>query len=187
MNELLLAGTLLLSYFAGAVPFSQLVSRRNYGVDLRFVGTGTVSPLNLSHVAGARPAVLAGALEGAKGTLGPLLVGADRPGYAALAGALAVTGHLWSPFLRGAGGRGLATATGALLVVVWPAAAVMCTGLVAGVLVRRLVQAMSVALFALVPVVLLVDTVVGTLATMLIVAPIGAKTAILIHRRGRAA
>jgi glycerol-3-phosphate acyltransferase PlsY len=185
VNQVQLAGALLVSYVVGAVPFSQIVARLTAGTDLRLVGTGTVSPLNLRRAAGVRPAVVAGIFEVVKGTAGPLLVGADRQGFAALAGALAVTGHVWSPFLKGAGGRGLATATGALMVAVWPGAVVMCTGLIVGVITRRVVPAMGVALFALLPVVLWMDTIIGMLAATLIMVPIGAKTGIVIYQRRR--
>ena len=68
------------SYLAGAVPFSNLTARRTRGVDLRDVGNGTVSGTALYQVAGFGPLALGGVLDVAKGAVGPLLAGRDRPG-----------------------------------------------------------------------------------------------------------
>ena len=62
-------------FAAGAIPFSNLMARWAVGVDLRSVGTGTVSGTALSEVAGAGPLVLVGVFELAKGALGPALAG----------------------------------------------------------------------------------------------------------------
>ena len=99
-------------YLAGAVPFSNVFARRTRQVDLRTVGSGTVSGTSLYGVAGFGPLAAAGVLEIGKGALGPLLAGRDRPKLAAAAGgrSWATTGR---PFLRGAGGRGISPAIGA--------------------------------------------------------------------------
>ena len=93
--------------------------------------------LSLHEVAGFGPLAVAGVLEVAKGSVGPLLAGRDRPALAAVAGGAAVAGHNWSPFLRGAGGRGISPATGALLVSAPTGAAVLLGGLAAGRLARQ--------------------------------------------------
>lgn len=113
------------SYLVGAVPFSNLVARRRAGVDLRDVGSGTVSGTSLFEVAGFGPLAIAGVADVAKGSVGPLLAGPDRPILAALAGGAAVCGHNWSVFLGGAGGRGISPALGALAVRNWPGAATL--------------------------------------------------------------
>jgi glycerol-3-phosphate acyltransferase PlsY len=126
------AGILLLSFVVGSVPTSFLFARVSRGVDLRDVGSGTVSGTALYRVAGFLPLAAAGILDIGKGTLGPLLAGTDRPVLAALAGGAAVIGHNWSPFLRGAGGRGIAPAIGALLVNAWPGAVLVLGGPMVG-------------------------------------------------------
>jgi len=108
------AVVLAAAYAAGAVPFSNMAARRTRGVDLRGVGTGTVSGTALYRVAGFGPLAVAGVCDVAKGSVGPLLAGRDRPVLAAISGGLAVVGHNWSPFLGGAGGRGVSPAMGAL-------------------------------------------------------------------------
>jgi glycerol-3-phosphate acyltransferase PlsY len=125
-------GVLLVAFLAGSIPCSNIAARVTRGVDLRAVGTGTVSGTSLYRVAGFPPLALAGIADVAKGALGPALAGSGRPGLAALAGGAAVIGHNWSPFLRGAGGRGIAPALGALLVQAWPGAVLLLLGLVVG-------------------------------------------------------
>jgi glycerol-3-phosphate acyltransferase PlsY len=117
------------SYLAGSVPFSNLAARRRAAVDLREVGTGTVSGTALYQVAGFGALAVAGLADVAKGALGPVLAGPDRPGLAAAAGAATVCGHNWSIWLGGAGGRGISPALGALLVRDRPGAAVLLAGL----------------------------------------------------------
>lgn len=123
---------LAIAFVAGAIPFSNVAARLCRGVDLRSVGTGTVSGTGLYKVAGFGPLVVAGLLDVGKGSLGPLLAGHERPALAALAGGAAVIGHDWSPFLGGAGGRGISTAMGALLVTAWPGAALLLAGMTIG-------------------------------------------------------
>ena len=65
---------------AGAIPFSNIVARRRAGVDLRTVGSGTVSGSGLYAVAGTGPLIAVGLLELAKGAVGPLLAGRNHPG-----------------------------------------------------------------------------------------------------------
>ena len=122
----------VVGFAAGAVPFSNLMARRRVGVDLRSVGTGTVSGTALARVAGTGPLIVAGLFEVAKGAIGPALAGRRHPAAAALAGAAAVAGHNWSPMLGGAGGRGISPAMGALLVGAPAASAVLLGGLLFG-------------------------------------------------------
>src|SRR5713226_6576931 len=132
------AGILVVAFAAGAIPFSYVAARRARGVDLRRVGTGTVSGTSLYRVAGFGPLAVAGVLDVAKGAAGPALAtAAGHPALAALAGGAAVAGHNWSPFLRGAGGRGLSPALGALLVVAWPGTVLLLAGMALGRIVRE--------------------------------------------------
>src|ERR1700730_4620216 len=130
------AGVCVLSFFAGAVPFSNLVARHRRGVDLRQTGSGTVSGTSLYRVAGFRALAFAGICDVAKGALGPLLL-LDHPIVAGIAGGLAVAGHNWSPFRRGHGGRGVAPALGSLLVNAWPGAVLLLAFLVVTRAIRQ--------------------------------------------------
>jgi glycerol-3-phosphate acyltransferase PlsY len=140
------------AFAAGAVPFSNLAARRRAGIDLREVGSGTVSGTSLYAVAGFGPLAVAGVCDVAKGAIGPLLAGRDRPVLGAIAGGLAVAGHNWSPFLSGAGGRGLSPAIGALLPRAWPGAALVLGGMAVGRMARHTGLGSFVAQCALVPV-----------------------------------
>jgi glycerol-3-phosphate acyltransferase PlsY len=154
---------LVLAFLVGAVPFSNIAARMARGVDLRTVDSGTVSGTGLYKVAGFGPLAVAGVLDVAKGALGPLLAGQDRPVLAALAGGLAVVGHDWSPFLAGAGGRGISTAMGALLVTAWPGTLLLLAGMALGRLVDQAGFGSFVADAVLVP---FLGTAIGAAAAL---------------------
>jgi len=125
------------SFLVGSIPFCGIAARVLRGVDLRQVGTGTVSGSALYQVAGFVPLAGAGILDVAKGALGPWLAGPHRRGLGALAAAAAICGHNWSPLLRGAGGRGISPGIGALLVLAPEGAGVVLGGLAVGRIVRQ--------------------------------------------------
>src|SRR5262245_11490510 len=155
---------LVVAFVAGSIPFSNVAARLTRGVDLRTVGTGTVSGTSLFRVAGFPALAIAGILDVGKGALRPALAGGDRATLGAFAGGLAVVGHNWSPFLRGAGGRGVAPAVGALLVQAWPGAVLLLGGLVVGKLFRETGLGGFVAEVVLTPVLALYGGAAGALA-----------------------
>ncbi len=140
------------AYLLGAIPFSNIAARRLRGVDLRRVGTGTVSGTGLFAVAGLGPLMLAGILDVAKGAVGPLLAGGDDPVRRALAAAAGVSGHNWSPWLSGAGGRGISPAIGALLPAAPVGAATLLAGLAGGRVAGKTAVGSLVSDAAVVPV-----------------------------------
>ena len=170
------AGSVLAaSFVAGSFPSSQVAARVRAQVDLRTVGSGTVSGTSLYRVAGFGPLAVAGIADIAKGTIGPLLAGRDRPVLAAFAGAAAIAGHNWSPALRGAGGRGFAPSLGVLGVNAWPGVPVMLGGLVAGRAVRQTGLGGFVAQCALVPLLGRTHGRRGALVGACVVAPMWVK------------
>ena len=169
-------GVLVVAFVAGSIPFSQIAARRTRGVDLRAVGSGTVSGTSLYRVAGFGPLAAAGVLEVAKGAVGPgLATGAGRPTVAALAAGAAVAGHNWSPFLRGAGGRGLSPALGALLVVAWPGAVLLLAGMIIGSVSGETAIGALIAELALTPVLAATHGANGALAGVAITVPMLVK------------
>jgi acyl phosphate:glycerol-3-phosphate acyltransferase len=184
MSGYWIAAIAIASYLLGSTPFSNIVAHFYAGIDLRQVGTGTVTPRNLYETAGLLPALLAGLFEVAKGVVGPLLVVHQNLLVIAAVGALAVAGHNWSIFLRGAGGRGVSTATGVLFVMAWPGALVMCAGLLAGILTKQVGRAMSAAFCALLPVLALTEGVTAVYGALIVIAPIAVKTGVLVRKRG---
>lgn len=139
------------AFAAGSVPFSQVAAHLTRDVDLRRVGSGTVSGTALYRVAGFGPLAVAGVCDILKGSVGPVLAGRGRPGLAAVAGAAAVAGHNWSPWLRGAGGRGLSPTMGALLPRYPDGTALILAGLAAGRLVRQTGLGSGLAAAATIP------------------------------------
>jgi glycerol-3-phosphate acyltransferase PlsY len=154
---------LLIAFFVGAVPFSNIAAHLTRGVDLRTVDSGTVSGTGLYKVAGFGPLAIAGVLDVGKGAVGPLLAGHDRPALAAVAGGLAVIGHDWSPFLSGAGGRGISTAMGALLVTAWPGTILLLLGMALGRIIDQAGFGSFVADVVMVP---FLGTVMGAAAAL---------------------
>ena len=155
---------MVLAYLAGAVPFSNVFASRLAGVDLRHVGSGTVSGTGLYRVAGFRPLVVAGILDVAKGSLVAMIArepdGTVAPSNRGLrspslvegaAAGLVVAGHNWSPYLDGAGGRGISPALGAYAVIAPEASALLLAGLVVGRLTHQTGLGTFASQVALVP------------------------------------
>jgi len=166
---------LAVSFAAGSIPSSQIAARVQAGVDLRAVGSGTVSGTSLYRVTGFPALAISGIADIAKATVGPLLAGRDRPVLAALAGGAAIAGHNWSPFLRGAGGRGFAPSLGALGVNAWPGVPVMLGGLVAGKAAKHTGLGGFVAQCALVPVLARTHGRRGAIVAAAVIAPMWTK------------
>jgi glycerol-3-phosphate acyltransferase PlsY len=163
-----------LAYLAGAVPFAHLATRRK-GVDLRSVGTGTVSGTGVFRTVGAVAGLTAGIADVAKGAVGPLLAGPDRPYLAAVAGGAGVAGHNWSVFLRGDGGRGVSTAMGALLPTAPVGSGLVLAGLALGRAGGESAIGCFIADMALVPVLRRTAGSPGALAGAAVVGPMLAK------------
>jgi acyl phosphate:glycerol-3-phosphate acyltransferase len=169
-------GILLVAFAAGSIPFSNFASRRARGVDLRRVGTGTVSGSALYRVAGFGPLAAAGILDVAKGAAGPAVATvAGRPALAAVACGASVVGHNWSPFLRGAGGRGISPALGGLLVVAWPGAVLLLAGMILGKAMGETALGALVAQILLSPVLAVTHGAVGALAGVAVAVPMIVK------------
>jgi acyl phosphate:glycerol-3-phosphate acyltransferase len=169
------AAVVALAGLAGSIPFSNLVARARAGVDLRDVGTGTVSGTALFDVAGFGPLAAAGVCDVAKGAIGPVLAGRDRPALAAAATGASVVGHNWSPWLRGAGGRGISPALGALVVRNWPGTVTLAIGLAAGRLAKATGLGSFLADVALVPVLHRTKGRAGAMIGVAVVGPLLAK------------
>ncbi len=163
-----------LGFLAGSVPFSQVGARSLHNVDLRDVGTGTVSGTALFEVAGFAPLAAFGVLEVAKGAVGPWLAG-ERPWLAAVAGGAAVVGHNWSPWLGGAGGRGLSPAVGALLPRHPVGSALLLAGMAGGRLAGETALGALVADGLLVPVLWRTGGRAGRAAAVAVVLPMLVK------------
>ncbi len=67
MEALTAAGYLVGAFLVGSIPFSYLMARAVSGVDLRRVGTGTVSGTGVEVTSGFWPMAVAGVLDIGKG------------------------------------------------------------------------------------------------------------------------
>ncbi|MBU6428026.1 MAG: glycerol-3-phosphate 1-O-acyltransferase PlsY [Cyanobacteria bacterium REEB65] len=118
-NSLVMAAFIAVgSYVLGAVPFSFLVPKLFYGVDIRQVGSGNVGATNVVRAVGRKAGISCFVLDAAKGAL-PVAVAQIVPGapawLAIVAAAGAIMGHSLSIFLRGKGGKAVATGVGTVL------------------------------------------------------------------------
>ena len=136
MEGLFVAGHLAGAYLVGAIPFAYVAARLVAGVDLRRVGTGTVSGTGVARTSGFWPMAVSGLLDIGKGAAAVVLVAGSRPLLAAFSGGAAAVGHNWSVFLKGAGGRAISVAGGVCLAMAWPGAVVLALGLTIGRLCR---------------------------------------------------
>jgi len=117
------AGSLIISYILGGVPFGLLLVKAAKGVDIRRVGSGNIGMANVWRVAGPGLAIVVLALDAGKGALSVFLgrclwAGRGELG-AVLCGLAAILGHSFSPFLKFRGGRGVATSWGVVLSLCW--------------------------------------------------------------------
>jgi glycerol-3-phosphate acyltransferase PlsY len=119
MDEILkIVLALSYGYLVGSISISYLLGKVIKGVDLRFVGTGTLGASNVWQQIGKRwvyPVVLFDFL--AKGVSPVALSGIGlglNPDAQAGAALLAVIGHNWPIFLRFQGGRGVTPLLGVL-------------------------------------------------------------------------
>jgi glycerol-3-phosphate acyltransferase PlsY len=118
-----IAAVVLVSYLAGAIPFSY-VAGRFAGLDLRRQGSGNLGATNTFRFLGAKIAVVVLIADIAKGFLptfyAPAMAASGPVGdqwAMLLAGFCAVLGHMFSPFVRFKGGKGIATTAGAFLAI----------------------------------------------------------------------
>jgi glycerol-3-phosphate acyltransferase PlsY len=122
------------AYLVGSISFSLLIVRLLSRVDLRTVGSGNAGATNVLRASGRWPALLALALDVAKG-VAPVRIaqalGASAE-VAAGAGLAAVVGHVFPVWFGFRGGKGVATGFG-VFVALFPLAAALALVLFVGV------------------------------------------------------
>jgi glycerol-3-phosphate acyltransferase PlsY len=121
---LALAGTLVIGYLSGSLPWGLWLGRWFRGVDVRTLGSGNLGATNVYRSLGPGLGILTLVLDMLKGALPVAIVPhlgftARFPGgpdaCAVTVGFAAVAGHVWT-FLAGfRGGKGVATTAGVLL------------------------------------------------------------------------
>ena len=124
----ILAVLLLFAYLFGAVPFSFMVGKTFFNINLLKEGSGNLGATNSFRTLGAKAGIGILLLDIAKGAL-PVFFsqlvtfaagfGPAQSAWIHIAVALAaIIGHTASPYIRFRGGKGAATTAGAMLALV---------------------------------------------------------------------
>jgi glycerol-3-phosphate acyltransferase PlsY len=103
----------LAAYLIGSIPFALLLARQ-WGADLRLVGSGNLGAANVMRASGLTAGVLVALLDIGKGAASVWLAARITDGgeLPAVAGLAAIIGHIYPVWLRFRGGKGVATACG---------------------------------------------------------------------------
>ena len=142
----------VLALALGSVPFSWLIGRFWYGLDLCEVGDRNVGSGNLLDRVGFLPGTTALILDLLKGAaaVGLALALSGVEWVVLTAGVLAVIGHVYPPWLGFVGGRGAASAIG----VAWAlfplvGSAMLAVGLIVHTLTRNTVLGIAIVVAGL--------------------------------------
>lgn len=155
----------LVAYLLGSFPAGYLLGRLR-GVNVLDRGSGRTGGTNVLRAAGPVAAVVTGALDVGKGALAVWLAGQiiDLPAVQVLAGAAAIWGHNHSIFLNFRGGAGVGTSLGALGAIYLPAAVGLAVLLVVVIAVTRYASIGSLTVITLMPIILLLLALTGSLS-----------------------
>jgi acyl phosphate:glycerol-3-phosphate acyltransferase len=135
MNEVLL---IIAAYLIGSVPTAVLVSKYNFGIDIRDYGSGNAGATNTYRVLGAKWGTIVMVGDMVKGIIATSLYillpyylskgnDWDRTNLMIGLGLAAVAGHIFPIWAGFKGGKGVATLFGMILAI-QPIVAVCCVG-----------------------------------------------------------
>jgi len=123
----------ILSYLAGSIPTSIIVSKLVRGIDIREHGSGNAGGSNVFRILGWKYGILVILLDALKGALAVIIVARlyldsfpfknitpfdDFTLVQIICGVTAVIGHIWTVFAGFRGGKGIATGLGVLIMIV---------------------------------------------------------------------
>lgn len=153
------AGTFLIGYLFGSIPFGYLYGRLAGVGDIRTIGSGNIGATNVLRT-GRKGLALATLLsDAAKGIVPVLLIRqylGFEPAMAAAAGAF--LGHLYPVWLHFRGGKGVATYIGVITALYWPAGVFFCAVWLCTALATRYSSLSALVAAALTPVFVAVQT-----------------------------
>ena len=130
---ILLAIIVILSYLAGSIPTSIIISKAQKGIDIRNHGSGNAGGTNVMRVLGWKQGLLVIILDALKGAFAVVVIARlfygplpfenvspfdDFTLVQIIAGISSVIGHVWTVFAGFKGGKGIATALGMLLMII---------------------------------------------------------------------
>lgn len=143
---------LMVSYLAGAIPFSYIFAHWFLDIDIREEGSGNVGSTNVLRTAGKQVALASFTGDVLKGILAAWL-GMHFGGelLAALCSVAAVIGHCWPVYLGFKGGKGVATSAGIVLYLFPQGALISLVIFIIVVAISRYVSLGSILVAALLP------------------------------------
>lgn len=159
-----LIAIIFLSYLAGSIPTSIIMSKLTRGIDIRDYGSGNAGATNAIRVLGWKIGLVVIIVDVGKGILATLLISQIGREQVPLhhnlvqiiAGISAVLGHIWTIFAGFKGGKGVGTAAG-MLFSLYPLAGVICLLIFAVVLfTARYVSVASMTAAVSLPIVSLI-------------------------------
>ncbi len=152
---LAIAGSLLFSFFCGAIPTGYLLLKFMRHRDIRDAGSGNIGSTNVKRVAGTKLSLVTQVIDILKGlipvALGLMLIryfdlGSAKALLSSAIALAAILGHDFSPFLGFRGGKGVNTTIGAFLLLA-PVAVIVAIGVFYALrLVTSIVSPRSLAL-----------------------------------------
>jgi len=153
---------IILSYLAGSIPTSIIVSRVLGGIDIRDYGSGNAGATNVYRVLGWKPALFVILVDAGKGLLATTVISKiaiDHPlmSYSLaqiVAGISVILGHVWTVFAGFRGGKGVGTALGAVVGIAPPAALVCLAIWLIIVFATRIVSIGSLTAAVLFPIII---------------------------------
>ncbi len=122
------------AYLLGAIPFSVLIGKVFYGIDVRKHGSGNAGATNTFRVLGTQAGIMVLLLDALKGAVAVSLAyylgsrgfnSGQFLNYKLALGITAAIGHIFPVYLRFKGGKGVATFLGAGLSI-FPIQALIC-------------------------------------------------------------
>ena len=161
---ILLIILLLSCYLLGAIPFSVVVGKLFFGIDVRKEGSGNPGATNTMRVLGKKAGFSVLILDMGKGaiavfiaslvysSIGNTINNITPKELEATCGALAILGHVYSPFLKFKGGKGVATSIGTVLALNPATGLIMMLAFTAILILSKYVSLGSIIAAALYPV-----------------------------------
>lgn len=155
---------IILSYLAGSIPTSIILSKLLRGIDIRDYGSGNAGGTNTIRILGWKIGIAVIIVDVGKGVLATLLVSQLRIDPVPLtpdmlqiiAGSCAIIGHIWTVFAGFKGGKGVATGAG-MLFSLYPVAGLICLVIFVGLLLLvRIVSVCSMVTAVSLPIVILI-------------------------------
>ncbi len=109
---------LLVSYLIGSLPFSFIIPKLFFNIDIRTIGSGNVGATNVFRACGKFYGFLAFLLDSSKAALVYYITYKFfDPNLAPFFGVAAVVGHCYPVFLNFKGGKGVSSAAGLLFMI----------------------------------------------------------------------